>query len=35
MHQKLNDSFKDGISGHKGTKSVLREKSKRPEGRVA
>lgn len=35
MHQKLNDSLKDSLSGHKGTKNVLSEKSKRPEGRVA
>lgn len=28
MHQKLNNSYEDGLSGHKGTKSVLKEKSK-------
>ena len=35
MHQKLNDSNEDSLSDHKGTKSVLKEKSKRPERRVA
>ncbi len=35
MHQKLNDSDKDSLSDHKGTKGVLLEKSKRPERRVA
>jgi hypothetical protein len=34
--KKLNESFKDGLRNPvRGTKSVLREKSKCPEGHVA
>lgn len=35
MHQKLNDPSEDSLSDHKGTKSVLKGKSKSPEGPVA